>query len=232
MDQADIAIATMSWARTDDEETRLSRALTRLCDLGVPVCLSDRGTSGRLTERLTRLPNLRMATPAAGLVTQVQSSIRLAGTLGCGWILYTEPDKEDFFDGGLGEFIANAPSSSDVGVVLASRTADSFQSFPPMQRETEEIINHLISDQIGVSGDYSYGPFLFSRTLLADVLSLPSHLGWGWRHATFLAAHRRGLRVLHAAGDFRCPPDQREESDADRRHRLIQLSQNVLGLAG
>ena len=56
------------------------------------------------------------------------------------------------------------------------------------------------------------------------------NLGWGWRHAVFHAAHRGGLRVEHVIDDYPCPPDQRVEDDAERTHRLRQLSDNIRGL--
>ncbi len=127
-------------------------------------------------------------------------------------------------------FIRSAPDDDRVGVVLASRTEQSYGTYPPMQRYTEGVINHLCAELIGARGDYSYGPFLMNRALLPAIENLDRSLGWGWRHYAFVTAHRHGLRVVHIAGDYPCPPDQREEDDAERVHRMRQLSQNVLGL--
>ena len=46
----------------------------------------------------------------------------------------------------------------------------------------------------------------------------------------FRAASREGLSVLHAVGGYACPPGQRCEDEAERRHRMRQLSENILGL--
>jgi hypothetical protein len=92
------------------------------------------------------------------------------------------------------------------------------------------VINHLCGDLIGSVGDYSYGPFLMNRALLTHVTNVGPAAGWGWRHFAFLTAHRVGLRVVHVTDDYACPPDQRAEEDADRAHRMRQLSQNILGL--
>lgn len=67
--------------------------------------------------------------------------------------------------------------------------------------------------------------------LLPSVSGMEPHLGWGWRHFVFLAAHRHGLHVNHVTGDYPCPADERAEAEADRAHRLRQLSQNILGLS-
>jgi hypothetical protein len=141
-----------------------------------------------------------------------------------------EPDKAFFFEHRLRNFLQLVPEQPDLGVVLASRSAESFQTFPPMQRYTEEVINHLCAQLLGVGGDYSYGPFLMNRALLPHVAAVERDLGWGWRHSTFRAAHRAGLRVIHLTGDYPCPPDQRCENDAERMHRIRQLAQNVAGL--
>jgi hypothetical protein len=46
----------------------------------------------------------------------------------------------------------------------------------------------------------------------------------------FRAAHAHPLPIVHLAGDYECPLDQRTEDDAERLHRLRQLSQNIDGL--
>jgi hypothetical protein len=227
---SDVTIATLAWARTPHEEVVLGRALERLNRLGPPIALADRGDNPTFSSRIARLQNVHVTVSPAGLVTQAQASVELAARFGSAFLLYTEPDKEMFFGGLLETFIAAAPHGDDVGVVLASRSSGSFDTFPPTQRYTESVINRLAAELIGPTGDYSYGPFLMNRMLVSDVLALEPTLGWGWRHATFAAAKRRGLRVEHVSGEFCCPPDQRTEDARERRHRLLQLSQNLLGL--
>jgi hypothetical protein len=46
----------------------------------------------------------------------------------------------------------------------------------------------------------------------------------------FRNARRIGSRVCHVEGDYRCPPEQQAETDADRAHRLAQMRQNIAGL--
>ena len=130
----------------------------------------------------------------------------------------------------MAEFLRAAPGHTDTGVVLASRSADSFRTFPPMQRYTETVINTLCRELIGVDTDYSYGPFVLHRTLVPLAASMDPRIGWGWRHHLFRMTQRQGLRVVAIEGDYPCPEDQRAEDDAERAHRLRQLSQNLLGL--
>ena len=231
MEVSQVAIATVTWARTRDEDARLRRSLRALASLGFPVTACDAGSSPSFIEFVGTLPGLEvMPSPRAGLVAQVQASVAAAGAQGRPFVLYVEPDKEVFFDGRLTDFVSRAPDGGRPGVVLASRSDDSLATYPPMQRYTEGVINELCATLIGRAGDYSYGPFLMHRALLPVVAGFGAHLGWGWRHAAFRAAGRAGLDVVHISGDYPCPVDQQSEDDAERTHRIRQLSQNLLGL--
>jgi hypothetical protein len=180
---------------------------------------------------LAALPGFRVATVSVGgLVEQVQASLGLAATLGTPFILYVEPDKELFFANHLHEFLRRGADDADVGVILAGRSDESFQTFPETQRCTEGAVNRMCGQLLGCGGDFTYGPFLMAREVLPDVTRLPPHLGWGWRLATFAAARRRGLRLLHIVDDYICPTGQQTEDEAERHHRVRQFRQNVLGL--
>src|SRR4051812_762526 len=161
------------------------------------VVVGDAGTSESFTQFLRVIPGVTVSVPAErGLVAQVQASLALAGTFDTPFILYTEPDKESFFRDRLVRFIDRAAADPDVGVVLAARSEHSFGTYPPLQRYTEGVANHLSGETIGVPGDYFYGPFVLTRSLLPQIASLNGALGGGWRPATFVAAVRGGLRVV------------------------------------
>lgn len=231
MDPSQVAVATITWPRSTDEEELLGRSLKLLGEAGVPVAVADRDTSAAFSQRLKQLFGFRVTIQSKpGLVPQVQASIALAATFGTPFILYVESDKELFFEKRLRDFIRHAPDHDDVGVVLASRSEESFQTFPEMQRYTEGIANHLCGQRLRCPGDFFYGPFLMARTLLPHISNLDARLGWGWRPSTFVAAHRRGLHLLHVIDDHCCPPNQQNENDAEQIHRIRQLSENILGL--
>ena len=226
-----VGVATITWARTDAEETLLRRSLERLAALGMPVAIGDAGTRPSFSAFLERLPGVTVSVPAArGLVPQVQASLAIASAFDKAFTLYVESDKELFFAGPITDFLRRAPDGPDVGAVIASRSDRSLATFPPMQRYTEGVINHLCAERLGADGDYSYGPFLIARRLLPEVSALDPTLGWGWRHAAFATTARSGLRVALATGDYCCPPDQRVEDEAERVHRMRQLSENIRGL--
>jgi hypothetical protein len=226
-----VGVATITWARTDAEDTLLRRSLERLAAFGMPLAIGDAGTRPSFTAFLERLPGVTVSVPAArGLVPQVQESLAIASTFDKAFTLYVEPDKELFFAGPMVDFLRRAPDRPEVGVVIASRSEPSFSTFPPMQRYAEGVINHLCAERLGPVGDYSYGPFLIAYDLLPTVSTLDTTLGWGWRHAAFATTVRSGRGLAFVTGDYCCPPDQRIEDEAERSHRVRQLTENIRGL--
>jgi hypothetical protein len=231
MDPSQVAIATITRAQSRDEEDVLRRSLRLLANAEWPVAVADTDASAAFAEFLRGLRGFRVIVPPEqGLVAQVQASLALASRFERPFLLYVEPDKELFFEQGLNEFLRRAPEGPDIGIVLASRSPASFDTFPPMQRYTEGVINQLCAQLLGPVGDYSYGPFLLNAALVPRVATLERRVGWGWRHFTFVAARRAGLPVVHVTGEYPCPPEQRHEDDSERRHRMRQLSENIRGL--
>ena len=130
----------------------------------------------------------------------------------------------------MSDLVQHASGHPDVGVIVASRSERSFETFPPIQLHAERLINHLCGELIGTHGNYSYGPFLMNRALVPMISVLGQEVGWGWRPFIFLTAHLRGKRVLRVVDDYSCPLDQIDEGKVERAHPLRQLSQNILGL--
>jgi hypothetical protein len=210
----------------------LRQALEALSRQRLPVAVADRGSSPAFTRFLRGLPGFTVITNVdGGLVGQVCAALSGAAGFGRPHILYTEPDKEEFFQARLSAFLSSAPEAGRrPGVVIAARDAISFSSYPPFQQRAERIINDLCADVTGIPGDYSYGPFLMPAEMLHHVLAVEATIGWGWRHRVFLTAHREQRLLVHVAGTHPCPPDGQQEDAAERAHRLRQLSQNILGL--
>ncbi|NUR54500.1 MAG: hypothetical protein HOQ29_08635 [Acidobacteria bacterium] len=231
MSPSDVCIAAIAFARDDQEDALIRRALQRLSAIGFPIVVADGGSSPALVDALARLPRVTLVKPPTrGLVPQVKAALATAAALDTPFVLYTESDKAEFFERHLAAFLSRAPSDNDVGVSVAARSEASFATFPPLQRYCEHAIAHLTAEVTHVAGDYSYGPFLMHRALLDEMRDVPDDLGWGWRHFMFAAAALRGRRVAHVVGDYDCPIDQRHEGEHERMHRLRQLSQSVEGL--
>lgn len=229
-------IAAPVWARDAGEADRLHAALRSLAQHRLPVVLADGGSEESFLGRLADLPHVQLAparpTPAPRLLGQIQRALAQASTLGPRHVLYTEPDKQWFFENRLADFVAQATHTNPAGVVLAARDTSSFATFPPFQRATESLFNQLCLEALGLEGDFLYGPFLISDALLPHLARIEEDLGWGWRPFVIAVAHRLGLPVSFVVADLPCAREQRGEDDSQSRlYRLDQLAQNVKGLA-
>jgi hypothetical protein len=226
-----VSVATITRVRDPREERLITRTLSALSNLGIPVVVADGGSPAAFVDRLSRIPHLTLTPPDhPGLIGQVKASVRKARESGSAYILYLESDKELFVSGPMTHFIESAIAEPDTGVILASRSRHSFETFPPFQRRTESAFNTVASDVIGLGADYLYGPFLMEHSVAAHVEGIAADLGWGWRPFIFATTRRLGRRVRAIEGDYVCPSDQANEDDEDRLHRLRQLRQNIDGL--
>jgi hypothetical protein len=231
MNPNDVTVATMTWVREEQDGPILRRSLQALSGLGLSVTVADRGTSHSFSEFLRSLPRVHVIEPSEpGLIGQVAAALEHAATFGTRFIVYSEPDKETFFTRHLSDFLRAAPDESDVGAVIASRSAAGFATFPRIQRYTETVVNDLCAEMIGGRGDFTYGPFVMARAVVPDARQLDGALGWGWRPFVFRRARRLGLRIAHVEGDYTCPSEQYVDDEQERIHRLRQLRENILGL--
>ncbi|HEV7349479.1 hypothetical protein [Telluribacter sp.] len=231
MKKSEVSLATISWARDEPEELLLREALKYLAELDRPVFITDGGSGEEFLQFLAGFPHFSVFKPEVpGLWNQVKQSMAAARGTDSRFILYTEPDKADFFKSSLPRFIDQAPDQEMVGVVLASRSPQSFRTFPEFQQKTETTINNCCAEVIGTSTDYTYGPFLFNRDLLPGLDRLDGSIGWGWRPYLFGLAHRLGYRVEPLEMELPCPPDQREDTSQERLYRMRQLQQNIQGI--
>jgi hypothetical protein len=231
LDKNNLAIATITWARDAGEEQVLRQSLESLAALDLPVFITDGGSGTEFLNFLHQFPHFTLAGgQVRGLWPQAKTSLQAAFSAGPAFICYTEPDKGAFFREALPYFLAAAPGQGPTGVLLASRSVTGFASFPAFQRTTETAINHCCAEVVGPAVDYTYGPFLMRRELVAYLDLVPADIGWGWRPYIFGIAPRLGYQVASWQGDFNCPEDQQADSPAERLYRIRQLSQNIQGL--
>jgi hypothetical protein len=223
-----VCVATISWARNDEEEKILRVSLTQLASLSIPVYITDGGSSESFKKFLRNELHFHVF-EAKGLWSQAKKSITEAKKAGSKFIFYTEPDKQAFFSTHASS-VLNEYLEDNTGVVIASRSPNGFSTFPSFQQMTETTINHCCAEIIGKEIDYCYGPFLFNAQLVEHLERLDADCGWGWRPFLFTIAHRLGFTIKVHENDFNCPPDQREDDAKERIYRMKQLTQNIDGL--
>ena len=221
----------MTWARDAAEEALLRRSLALLAGLGVPVFVTDGGSPAPFLDFVRGLPHVTLLSPPRpGLWMQTRTSLRAAYDQGTPFILYTEPDKADFFAQFLPQGLAETAAGDGLGVQLFARSDGAFATFPAFQQMTETTINGCCREVIGEATDYVYGPFVLNRAVVPHLETLPDTIGWGWRPYAFNLARRLGYRIGAVTGNFGCPADQRRDTPAERLYRMRQLVQNIEGL--
>jgi hypothetical protein len=231
MNKNQLCIATICWARNEGEENLLRQSLSRLAELQIPVFITDGGSNDTFLEFVRSMPNFTLLKAGEkGVYAQAKNSLQAAYQSGTPFIFYTEPDKELFFANHLAALLNNVSADDSLGVYLASRSPKGFASFPRFQQITETTINQCCAEVIGQDMDFTYGPFLLNRRLVASLRHITEDIGWGWRPFVFIMAHRMGLTVDCLADDFLCPEDQRQDDAKERIYRMRQLEQNIRGI--
>src|SRR4051794_37470649 len=131
MDQQDVSVATLTWARDAQEEATLRKSLERLSRLNIPVYVTDAGSGPSFVDFLAGLPHFHLQEPPKpGLWVQTHTSLLAAYQAGKPFVFYTEPDKADFFADCLPGLFSDIQAHEQLGVWLASRSAAGFASFP------------------------------------------------------------------------------------------------------
>lgn len=230
MNTQKLCIATISWARDESEEELLRQSLTELSSLGYKVFVADGGSGKDFINFIRSLNHLSVLQPTQkGLWAQAKTSLLHALQSGASYVLYTEPDKLDFFKQ-LPTMLNDVEVNEHTGIVLASRSNESMQSFPTFQQMTEAAINNCCAEVIGKTADYTYGPFIMNSNIITHLRELPDDIGWGWRPYAFNIAHRLHLNIQAYTQHFYCPTNQRHDDSSERLYRVKQLAQNIEGL--
>jgi len=202
-----------------------------LVTLDVPIYCTDGGSRHDFIAFLKDLPNCTvLQTTGKGVWAQAKNSLLEGYQSGAEFILYTEPDKKEFFKRGLPEMLNNVLIDEETGIITASRSIEGLSSFPDFQQMTETTINNCCVEITGNKFDYTYGPFLMNRKLVPYLNLIQADIGWGWRPYTFGIAKRLGFKVEAFVGDFMCPEDQRGDDHKERIYRMKQLHQNIEGI--
>jgi hypothetical protein len=231
MNLKDISIATITWATNEAENLLLEGSLTELAKLHLPVYITDAGSTKSFLSFLDSGIYFHLHNGTIkGVWPQARNSLLHAMNAGAEYIFYTEPDKKDFFEYSLSSIPDSIEGDVNTGIILASRSAKAFATFPAFQQMTETTINNCCAELIGEYVDYTYGPFLIRREIIPHLQQLPDEIGWGWRPFAFNIAKRLGYSVTSVEGDFFCPQDQREDPASERIYRMKQLQQNIEGL--
>lgn len=225
------AVVTMTRALNEPDAQIGIAALTALDGLGLPIFASDAHSIPTFRDAVDRLPNLRRQPDGSGLIPQIKTALRGAAAAGHRHVLYTEPDKRDFFAEGARDFVSEA-GRREAAICIAARDEASFSTFPPGQQATERAVNQVASVLLAPLPDLLYGPLVLDlEAVLPYVDAVADDLIWGWRIYVIARAVRSRMPVQSVVGSFPCPIDQRDEDDtAARVYRIEQARQCLQGL--
>jgi hypothetical protein len=226
-----ISIATITLARSEEEEALLRKSLVELAKLKLPVFITDGGSRPGFIDFLQSVPNFILSNGnTKGVWQQAKTSLLEAYKRKTAFVFYTEPDKSEFFRYFLKKMLAQLETNDKSGIVLASRSTVGLSTFPAFQRMTETTINNCCSEVIGNNFDYTYGPFLLNSQLIPYLELVQEDVGWGWRPYVFGIAKRLNLKLQSYVKEFSCPLHQQDDSPGERLYRIKQLNQNIQGL--
>ena len=228
-----LTLITITLAKDHIEAAHLAKCLKVAAQHSAHIVVGDAAHGLNMQEYLTGVPNVfvhRTGGDRQTLVGQLMTAICNLPAPSPSFVLYSEPDKLEFFERQLPRFASALSLEDEIGIVLMARDDAQFSTFPSAMQLTESLTNTLVASFIGTPGDYCYGPMLI-RTELLEVLDIDKDaqtLGWGWRFLVMGYARKKGLRIKHIPFAAPCPFEQRgEKSDL---YRLQQMSQNVEGL--
>lgn len=231
MNKNTLAIATITWARDDQEEDLLRQSLQQLAATGIKVFITDGGSGAAFLAFMRSFQNFAVSEATVkGVWAQANGSLSAAYQSGAPFIFYTEPDKLEFFRTSLQGMLDAVQTDEQTGIVLAARSATGLATFPAFQQMTETTINNCCAAVTGKTFDYTYGPFLLNRQLVPYLEQMREDTGWGWRPYSFNIACRLEYRVEALEGDFTCPVSQQQDNPAERIYRMRQLQQNIHGI--
>ncbi|MFH1503093.1 MAG: hypothetical protein ABIE36_00345 [Candidatus Diapherotrites archaeon] len=220
-----LAIATMTFDKKGNAEL-MESALEVLSKTNYPVYIADGGSSERFINSL-KLMGHNVETVQGGLTYQHKNSI-LRASQNAYFVLYTEPDKYDWFVNGLEKSLNQYFAGKGVFAAI-SRTSEQMKTFPVHQREWEGKMNQIIEDETRIKGDFIYGPKLFSSSLGNQVKEIEGDKGWATLMFLVGRAHKMGLSIENIYSASECPLNQRGEDNAEYREK--QFNQNKEGFS-
>jgi len=228
-------VSTITWARDKREENLVYDSLSTISDKNIHVVAVDGGSREEFLYRIKSLKNISVIISSKkGLQNQILESLKEAQRSNK-YVFYAESNKNDFFENQLDEFIFRAMNiiskNPNTGIVLPSRTKESFSTFPSFQQQSESVLNTILSGFLGKNvKDFAYGPRIIAGDLIPYLDRLPKDIGWGWMTYILIIAKKMGMSIHAVNLDLPCPKDERVETESDKIFRLKQLRNHIEGM--
>ena len=221
-----IAVATMTLDKPGNGEEMLE-ALSNLSKYKVFV--SDGGSSKDFVNSLCKMGFF--VESAFGLAAQHRNVFLRAGNyVGNGLVIYTEPDKKQFFKEGLEKSISDF-NDNNLDFAVVSRRDEILNTFPESYRLTEGAVNAYMAHVLGFEKfDGIYGPKLFRGDFAVKEISRKqAEKLQGWQTLMYLIAraHKTKLNISQLPYAAPFPESQRAEENIE--YRIKQAKDNLIG---
>jgi len=211
-----IAIATITWIRTDEERHVVLGTLEALSKLEVPIIVVDK-SSLEDKERIKSLRNVNLF--ESGSLTQQVFLAQRESAKVADYIFYLQSDKQDFAKSTVPLMIEEYRRLPAKGMFIPVRTKESLQTYPLFQKNQEEFLNMFISDYVGIENDYFAGPKIYPSNSVNYLDQLKGEIGWGIESFYYVLAKRLNMPFDFLECNIKAPKDIDNEQKT-RNYRL------------
>lgn len=224
--KTEFAVATFCHEFKGNRDLMLD-SLAWLSTHGYKVAVADGGSSPQFLSEIEKMGHKLLRT-SNGVRDQKEISL-LAASEAADHVFYCEVDKYDFFTTRLEETLRRYREST-IDYAVIAREPSEFESFPVVQREIEAAENNIIGHELGIAGDYVYGPAIIPSShvgKLRDSMFYGQTVnGWGVTWYLLARALTDGLTIGTIATGCAVPRQDRNEFNPG--HRLYQAN-HILG---
>lgn len=226
MGNGKIIVATITWdGGSAAEGGKILKTMRELKKYGYDVITVDGGSSKETIDGMRESGAKVYRQKGKGIGSAMKESIRHAYDSGAGVIAYMESDKYSY-PREIGKTIEPILDGK-ADLVIPSRTAKSFLTYPPFQILTESFIDLSLSAVLGAILDYTYGLKTFSRKV-APYFFESRYGDWGTMYNPLKILKQDGFRIMPVYVDVSFPKEDYQKEFASAkvwRYRLKQVKQ-------
>jgi len=203
-----IAIATVTWIRTDEERHVVLNTLKVLNRIQVPIIVVDKSSpeDRKVIESLENVSLFESSSLTKQVFLAQTESAKIADC-----IFYLQSDKQDFAENTASLMVGEYKKLSSKGMLIPTRTPESLQTYPEFQKTQEEFLNIFISDYVGIENDYFAGPKIYPSSLVKYLGQLKGEVGWGIESFYYVLTKRLNMSFNFLECSIKAPNDVDDE---------------------
>jgi hypothetical protein len=190
--KSSVAIATVSWIRNDEERDVVLETFSNLSQLNLPIITVDSGSSEEDQKKIASIKNVLFFKSKEGITKRLVFSQQEAAKH-ADYIFYLQSDKKDFAKNDVPKMIDYYVKQQEKGLLIPSRTKESFATYPSYQQKHEEFLNWFIGDYVKIEEDYYAGPKIYPATVTKYLHEIKGEQWWGIEAFIYVLAKKLNL---------------------------------------